>query len=497
MFRNDRVFIYKLIAIACTIVLCLVQLLHINNIYKLEEEVYSIEEKGIIKKEYEESIVNDKVFPGAVVLIDTIIYKYLPTLEALAIGKNDSGFKRLSAMVCDTLFKVLRANNNMDRFLDSIKKKHKISATINYALFVEQIDIAIEPNRYYNLFNKSTTEDDGHFPYEQNTGAQIGGSLKCHNQQTLASWVKVSAPAPHSYRMDFALYCDRPDRLQTLIIRTLPKTLVSVFSIIAVLVIFFLTFANWIRQKKMSEMKTDFINTITHEFQTPLTAIVIANKTMEHENSSLKNEKLSSLNTIIKRQTERLSVLITQVTDTSCEKPIQLALAGTSVNGLLEDIIADYQLNILDTNTIVTLDKRAQQDQVMLDKLHFTSIILNVINNGIKYNQKDSKKILVTTSNKSGDTLVISILDNGDGMSNQVKKRMFSRFYRNPSLTNSQEPGLGLGLYYTKQCLDAHNWKYEVKSKVGAGTEFIVYIPLFTASGSAAQPETGGILSLS
>lgn len=487
MFKRDRVFLYKIIAIACTIILCMVQLLHIRNIYKLEEEVYNIDEKAIIKSEYEESIINDKVFPGAVAIIDTILYRNLPTLEVLALNNNNTAFKNLSKRMCDTIFRDLRASNNMDAFLDSVKKKHSIDATLNYALVVEKIDIAIEPNRYYNVFNNSGPAASFSFPYKQDVGALIGGSLKTYNPQTLTSAIKVSAPTAHSYRMNFALYCDRPDRLQKIISRSFPQTLLSVFSIIAVLVIFFLTFSNWVRQKKTSEIKSDFINTITHEFQTPLTAIIIANKTMENENNTLKSQKLSSLSTIIKRQTERLSVLIEQVTETSSEKPIHVVKESASVNRLLDDIVADYQLNILDTNTTVTLEAKAENDTVSLDKLHFTSIVLNVINNGIKYNQKQRKDIFVTTYNRSNDLLILSIQDNGDGMSNKVRKKMFSRFYRNPSLINNQGPGLGLGLYYTKQCLDAHGWKYEVKSKEGIGTEFIIYMPLLIQPELAMQ----------
>jgi two-component system phosphate regulon sensor histidine kinase PhoR len=453
--------------------------LHIRNIYKLEEEVYSIDEKPIIKTEYEESIINDKVFPGGVQIIDTILYRNLPTLESLALN-NTVAFKQLSARVCDTIFRELRAKNNMDAFLDTVRKKHTIESDITYSLVVERVDIAIEPNHYYNIFNDSPDSLNTGFPYKKDVGALIGGTLETHNQQTMTSAIKVSAPTAHSYRMNFALYCDRPDRLQTIVAATLPQTLVSIFSIIAVLIIFFLTFSNWVRQRKMTEMKSDFINTITHEFQTPLTAIIIANKTMENENSNLKSQKVSSLTTIIKRQTERLSVLIKQVTETSSEKPIHLVTEPCHVNNLLDDIIADYQLNIENTDTTVELDIKAETDVVALDKLHFTSIVLNVINNGVKYNQKQYKRILVTTSNISNDILVLTIQDNGDGMSNKARKKMFSRFYRNPSLINNYGPGLGLGLYYTKQCLDAHSWKYEVKSKEGAGTEFIIYIPLLT-----------------
>lgn len=479
MLKRDRIFIFMIIAIVCTVVLCLVQLIHIRNIYQLEEKVYNIDEKKIIKTAYEESIVNDKVFKGAVNIIDSILYPQFPELERLAKSNTDA-FKNHAARLCDTLFTALNKANNMDAFLDSLKKAHNIDAAINYALFVEHFAIATEPNHYYTLFSSNEPDYKTSVPYVLNHGAKIGGTLTTYNPQTLTSALKVSATTAHSYRMNFALYCDRPDRLQQIVYKTLPQTLLSVFSIVAILTIFFLTFANWIRQKKASEMKSDFINTISHEFQTPLTTIIIANKTIENENLAIRSEKLDSLFNIIKRQTERLTVLMQQVIETGGEKPIKLVPEKHAVNNELEEIISDYRINTDFTNTKISFTAKTKDDLVLLDKLHFTSIILNILDNSIKYNHKTIKEITVSTFAKNSQTLAISIKDNGDGMSNKVKRKMFFKFYRNPSLISSNAPGIGLGLYHTKQCLDAHGWNYEVISKEQVGTEFNIYIPLIT-----------------
>jgi two-component system phosphate regulon sensor histidine kinase PhoR len=277
--------------------------------------------------------------------------------------------------------------------------------------------------------------------------------------------------------MNFSLYCDRPDRLQQIVYKTLPQTLLSIFSIVAILTIFFLTFANWIRQKKASEMKSDFINTISHEFQTPLTTIIIANKTIENENQIIKSQKLDNLYSIIKRQSERLTILMQQVIETGGEKPVRLVLEKHHINHELEEIISDYRINLDLANANISFENKTTDDLVLLDKLHFTSIILNVLDNSVKYNHKPAKEIVVSTYAKNNQTLAISIKDNGDGMSNKVKRKMFMKFYRNPSLVSSNAPGIGLGLYHSKQCLDAHGWDYEVVSKEEVGTEFIIYIP--------------------
>ena len=267
----------------------------------------------------------------------------------------------------------------------------------------------------------------------------------------------------------------------------LPTLLVSVVSILAVLLIFLYTMINWQKQKKISEAKSDFINTITHEFQTPLSAIIVANKTIENENGMLGSEKLSFLTGVIRRQTERLNILTKQVANSSTDQGIAISAGEYRMNDLMDELLSDYQINLQGKNTELFFTTKASEDRVLLDKTHFTSIITNLLDNAVKYNHKPQKEIHITTFNPNEKTLTLSICDNGNGMSEKVRKNIFARFYRDPSLTRSNEPGLGLGLFFTKQSLDAHQWKHEVKSKEGVGTEFLIHIPLQATSSTTRQ----------
>jgi two-component system, OmpR family, phosphate regulon sensor histidine kinase PhoR len=478
MFQKRKIRLYKILAILCTVVLCIVQFLHIRNIYKLEEEVYNVEEKKIIKSNYETAIINDKVYPGAVKIIDSFIYHNFAALEA-AHKKGPQALADVATAVCDSLFTALKAGNNLDSLLTVIINRNSITSPLVYALFIDDIDIAPTSSNYITIFNKANSHGPyGNTVFVKGTGIKLGGTLNKYNKQTLASTISISTPEAPSYRMRFTLYCDREDHVQQVILKTLPETLLSVFSIVAILSIFFYTFSNWIKQRKETELKSDFINTINHEFQTPLTAIMLANKTIDQENETLQNKKLPGLTAIIRRQTERLSILVGQVAGNSTERPIQLKPEEHSVHEILDDIVADYQLNTQNNNTTIVIAKEATCDRVVLDKLHFTSIVLNIINNGIKHNHKEQKEIHIITDTKNGGYLVLSIKDNGDGMENSVKNKMFEKFFRCKSLVSDNEPGLGLGLYYTKQCLDAHGWSFDVKTKPDAGTEFIIYLPL-------------------
>ena len=475
--KIDRVLLYKIIAGISFIVLCLTQLLHIRNMYAVESEKYYAEEKRILGSEYIKSIVNDKLFPGANKIIDSFIYRHIDSLEILT-RTNQSHYTAYSKKIYDSLFCSLKKANNMDSLLQVYIKRNKVSRELEYALVMQSIDIAFQPNRYIPFFDKSIKQDPSEKDYVENVGAIIGGSLTTINKENEVSGIIVSSPLARSYRTKFSFHCDSPDRLQQILLKMLPTLLVSFFSILTVLLIFLYTLINWQKQKKMSELKSDFINTITHEFQTPLTAIMIANRTIENENRIINNDKLSFLNNIITRQTERLNVLVKQVAETGKEHNVQLDLQIYHLNDLINEILADYQFNVQDQNVVINFDERAKNDSVSLDKIHFTSIIINLLDNAVKYNHKAEKIINISTATISEKTLQFSISDNGEGMSEKVRKNMFERFYRDPSLTRTNEPGLGLGLYFARQSMDAHHWKFEVKSKEGEGTVFLIYIPL-------------------
>lgn len=486
MRKIDRTLLYKIIAGVSFIVLCFTQLLHIRTMYNAESKTYNLDEKKKMKDAYEKSITNDKLFPGGGGIIDRFVYQHIDSLEHLAeLGQEL--YNAYAKNIQDSMFIALKKANNLDSVLATIRKKNKISTDLQYALIIHHIDIAFKNNEYVPFFTGADMANTVGASYVENFGVKVGGTLEKVDANNQISSLIVSSPIDHSYRIKFSLHGDSPDRLKQIILGMLPTILVSVFSILAVLIIFLLTLINWQKQKKISEAKSDFINTITHEFQTPLSAIIIANKTIENENQQLASEKLNFLTGVIRRQTERLNILTKQVAVSSTDQGVALSLSEYKMNDLMDELLSDYQINLQGRNTEIFFTTKASEDEVLLDKTHFTSIITNLLDNAVKYNHKPKKEIHVTTFNSNERTLTLSICDNGNGMSDKVRKNIFTRFYRDPSLTRSNEPGLGLGLFFTKQSLDAHKWKNEVKSKEGIGTEFLIHIPLQNHSLKTAQ----------
>ncbi|MHA4810661.1 sensor histidine kinase [Flavitalea flava] len=468
--------IHKVIAILSLLVLSSVQFFLLYNTYELKNDHYYFAEKDILHAEYADAIRNDKIMPGGQRILDSFIDPNMKEMERLYVS-DSAAFGRYKQKVCDSAFASLKKANNIDSLLKDIIKRHHLNPYIKYALIIRSVDVSFQRDKYislYNLSEKYALIDQG---IQTKDGIRLGGRLSDLYPQNLVTNLTVSSSLDYSNRVSFSLYVDTYNRKSTILKLMMPTFTLSLLSILSVVLIFFITFRNWLRQKKLSEMKSDFINSITHEFHTPLSAIIVANRTMQNEKIISSRESLIPLTEVVQRQAERLKTLIGQVLQITTLNRISLQKNEYSVNNLVEELLLDYRLNIMEENVNLVLHKNASRDMVSLDQFWFTTIMLNIFDNAVKYNEKEFKEIVVTTSNdKKG--IYISIRDNGNGMTVEVKKHIFDKFYRKMDNSNSQVKGLGLGLFYVKQAIDAHNWKIDIESIEGEGSVFTISIPI-------------------
>lgn len=468
--------IHKVIAIIGLLVLCSVQFFLVYNTYELKNDHYYLDEKNIINAEYSRAIRNDKVMPGGQRILDGFINRNMPRLE-WAYQNEPRAFNICKQQVCDSAFASLRKANNMDSLLNAIIEKQHLNRYIKYALFIKSLDIAFQRDKYIRLYNAKEQYDRIDPAIQSVNGIRIGGTLQEIYPQALATSLSVSSSADYSYGITFALYVDTYNRKLTILRLMMPTFILSVLSILCVVFIFFITFKNWLKQKKLSEMKSDFINSITHEFHTPLSAIIVANRTMQNETVISDRGQLQPLTEVVQRQSERLKMLIGQVLQITTMNKIALKKAEHSLHHSLDELLLDYRLNIGETKVDLVLHKNAQKDLVPLDPFWFTTAFLNIFDNAVKYNDKDFKEIVVTTtSDRKG--IYIAIQDNGIGMAPEVQKHIFEKFYRRIDNAGSQVKGLGLGLFYVKNAIDAHNWKIGIESEEGKGSIFTISIPI-------------------
>lgn len=232
------------------------------------------------------------------------------------------------------------------------------------------------------------------------------------------------------------------------------------------------------RQKKVSEMKTDFINNMTHEFKTPVATIMIASESLKDPDINADHKRVQKLANIIYDENVRLGNHIERVLDLARleKETLKLDQVEVSINDLVSAVTDSMQLRMQNIGGKFSIDLAATKDIVIGDELHFSNVFYNLLDNAIKYSKGD---LHVNINSKNvGDTIVVTIADNGIGMSRDHLQKIFDQFYRIPTGNVHNVKGFGLGLSYVQDILRRLNGKITVKSEKDKGTTFEVILPI-------------------
>ena len=278
-------------------------------------------------------------------------------------------------------------------------------------------------------------------------------------------------------------YFTRPYRLgiyfdnkSYLIAKSLVGIMLVSTLILGILSYAFLSFISTInRQKKLSEMKTDFINNMTHEFKTPITNIALAIETMQ-ESGHLNGH--TPLLKIIDQENHRLQENVEKILQlaTMDKEDYQLQYERFDLHTLIMDISAHILMNDADKKIHVHYELEAIYHDLEADRTHIVNVIYNLMDNAVKYSP-DGPDITIRTYNKE-DGIVVIIADKGIGMNEETLKRAFDKFYRAHTGNIHDVKGFGLGLSYVKSITDRHNGYISVNSELGKGSSFELYLPL-------------------
>ncbi len=241
---------------------------------------------------------------------------------------------------------------------------------------------------------------------------------------------------------------------------------------------FALTVRTLFNQKKLSEIKSDFINNMTHELKTPLATISLAIDALTNEKVIHDTDKIRYYSGMIKEENKRMNKQVEKILqDARIERQeIKLNLQSLDAHEIIKQVTDNLALQIQEKNGTLSLKLNAAKHMVNADEVHFSNIIFNLLDNAIKYS-KDNLHIDVETNN-AGNMLAIKLKDNGIGMSKETQSRIFEKFYRAHTGNIHNVKGFGLGLSYAKAIVDAHGGKIKVESILGKGSTFTVTIPL-------------------
>lgn len=247
---------------------------------------------------------------------------------------------------------------------------------------------------------------------------------------------------------------------------------------IVIIAAFYVTVKTLLNQKKLSEIKSDFINNMTHEFKTPLATISLAVDALRNEKVQHDPVKMQYFSGIIKEENKRMNKHVETILQAAISERQELNLNMNKLHAheIIQRTLDNYQLQLHDKNGTSALLLNAKNDLVMADEVHFTNMISNLIDNAIKYS--DEKLNIKISTHSTSHFLVIRIEDNGIGMSKETVKRIFEKFYRAHTGNLHNVKGFGLGMNYVKTVIDAHKGRIKVESVVGLGSSFTIDIPL-------------------
>lgn len=273
------------------------------------------------------------------------------------------------------------------------------------------------------------------------------------------NYLRVSFPTQHEYLLSEISFM-------------VPAFIFTLILLVTFIISIYLIF----RQKRLSEMKNDFMNNMTHELKTPVSTISLAAQMLKDPGIMKSPQVFNHISTVINDETKRLSFQVEKVLQMSLFEKQQatLKLKELDVNDIIINIANTYQLKVEKFGGTIDIDLEASDTTVNADEMHFTNVLFNLLDNALKYRKEDVPLQLMIRTWNQNNKIYISVEDNGIGIKKEDSKKVFERFFRVSTGNRHDVKGFGLGLAYVKKIVDDHKGTIKIESELGRGTKFII-----------------------
>lgn len=237
------------------------------------------------------------------------------------------------------------------------------------------------------------------------------------------------------------------------------------------------------RQKKVTELKNDFINNMTHEFKTPISTISLAAQMLTDGAVNKSPQMLQHITSIINDETKRLRFQVEKVLQISLfdQQKAMMKMRDLNIDELLTGVVNTFALKVEKNGGTITTQFDALDTTIFADEMHITNVVFNLMDNAVKYKRDDEALRLTIRTWNEHEKFCLSIQDNGIGIKKENLKRVFDRFYRVHTGNVHDVKGFGLGLAYVKKVIQDHHGTIRAESELGIGTKFIIVLPLLNS----------------
>jgi two-component system, OmpR family, phosphate regulon sensor histidine kinase PhoR len=259
--------------------------------------------------------------------------------------------------------------------------------------------------------------------------------------------------------------------------RISPQILFSVFLTALTCLSFWLLYRSIRAQQRLAELKNDFISNMTHELKTPVTTVGVAIEALKNFNGIENRELTQEYLTIAQNELDRLSLLTDKILKTAIfeNKGVDFQPESVDLEKIIEQVISSMKLLFEKNKAIVSVEKTGSDFKLQGSTVHLTNVVYNLLDNALKYSRENPE--IKIKLKESGDKIILSVQDNGIGISSEHKKKIFEKFFRVPTGDVHNSKGYGLGLSYVDSVIKVHKGTIAVESEVDKGSTFIINLP--------------------
>lgn len=471
MKKRNTILLFGILSI---IILTTVQIIIIRGVWQQKDEMFNLRYR--LYSQDALSVMDRRWstdgFDTARMIISS--YSEEAVKEIVAI-KDDSTLARRKREVLLFVKTALNKEQDLSQFLSAYFDKQGIDKNFNYNIRINSFDLIIADTTIPIYVTEAFSNRINRRPPQQ--GVNISGPRSRRQSRPVSEiLVKGYRKEDNNFRLDFDYFIDFTDKQKVILKETSASLALSILSILVVVILFLITYKNLLEEKRLSNLKTDFINNMTHELKTPLSTITVAGRTLELTLIRTDEAKVLETAKMIGKQSVHLNQLINMILEISMWERTQFQLDKKKVRieDLMNDIVGSFKSGCGNCSSLKE-KYNFNGAQVDLDTVYFTTLINNLLSNAVKYSDKDP--VIDIEGYTEENKICIKVADNGIGIGKNDQKHVFDKFYRASTGNIHKYKGLGLGLYYVKKIAEAHGGDVTVNSKPGKGSIFTVTIP--------------------